>query len=142
MVKIVVEAEGPLRDDVLCRRIARHHGWQRTGGRIVDRVMSLAKKIYTPVRDLDDQIFFWPSSSTAATWPRFRRPNGEGRPMDEICFPELRALASEILDATHPEPDPIVAMARTAGLGRMRAASRERLEKAFSLERQTRGVSA
>ena len=73
---------------------------------------------------------------------RFRRPNGEGRPMDEICLPELRALASEILDATHLESDPIVAMARTAGLGRMRAVARERLEKAFSLEQQARDVSA
>ena len=104
--------------------------------------MSWAKKIYTPVKDLDDQIFFWPSSSTTETWARFRRPNGEGRPMDEICLPELRALASEILDATHLESDPIVAMARTAGLGRMRAVARERLEKAFSLEQQARDVSA
>jgi hypothetical protein len=142
MVKIVVEAEGPIRDDVLCRRIARHHGWQRTGGRIVDRVMSLAKKIYTPVKDLDHQIFFWPSSSTPGTWARFRRPDGEGRPMDEICLPELRALAREILGATHSEPDPIVAMARTAGLGRKRAASRERLEKAFLLEQQAKCVTA
>ena len=140
MVKVVVEEEGPIRDDVLCRRIARQHGWQRTGGKIVNRVTTVAKNIYTPVKDPDGQVFFWPSSSTPGIWSRFRRPDGEARPMDEICFAELRALAVEILDATHGEADPIIAMARTAGLGRMRTASRERLERALKLEQEARDV--
>src|SRR5690606_24266482 len=42
MIRAVVEAEGPIREDVLCRRIARAHGWARAGARIGDRVLALA----------------------------------------------------------------------------------------------------
>ena len=62
----------------------------------------------------------------------------EDRSVDEICMPELRALAAEVLDGDRTEPDPVVSMARLAGLGRMRAPSRHRLEQALQLEQEAR----
>src|SRR5690606_37868832 len=38
MVAAVIETESPLRTDILCQRIARAHGWLRTGGRIRERI--------------------------------------------------------------------------------------------------------
>ncbi|WP_348633093.1 DUF3320 domain-containing protein, partial [Mesorhizobium sp. M2A.F.Ca.ET.039.01.1.1] len=38
MIEAVVEVESPLRADVLAQRIARAHGWLRTGGRIRERI--------------------------------------------------------------------------------------------------------
>lgn len=42
MIEHVVQVEGPVLDAVLARRIARAHGWQRTGARIQERVGQLA----------------------------------------------------------------------------------------------------
>ena len=41
MVHAVIEAEAPIKDDVLAQRVARAHGWLRTGARIrTDRAPS------------------------------------------------------------------------------------------------------
>ncbi|WP_174769834.1 DUF3320 domain-containing protein [Paraburkholderia hayleyella] len=42
-----MRVEGPVRDEVLARRIAWAHGWVRTGARIQDRVMRLASQHYS-----------------------------------------------------------------------------------------------
>ncbi len=51
MAMAVVEAEAPVRDDVVARRVARAHGFARTGARIKDRVLSLLPEITTTEED-------------------------------------------------------------------------------------------
>lgn len=46
MVACVVQQEGPVLDAVLARRIARAHGFQRTGNRIQERVERIAWVIH------------------------------------------------------------------------------------------------
>jgi hypothetical protein len=38
MIEAVIEAESPLRADILAQRLSRAHGWLRTGGRIRERI--------------------------------------------------------------------------------------------------------
>lgn len=138
MIRAVVEAEGPLRDDVLCRRIARAHGWTRTGPKIMDRLLTLAYEVCHGAQE-DDHRFFWPSTVEPSSWQRFRRSVGkEPRPVDEISMAELEALARELLADGVDGDDALTAMARIAGLQRLRAASRARLQDALARATATR----
>ena len=131
MIARVVEVEGPVRDSVLGRRIARAHGWQRTGSRIQEQVEALAAKAHGMTEE-DVETFYWAKERGPEMHVPFRRPTGEtGRTVDEICMPELVSLAREVLASGKANEDAIMAMARELGLQRLRAASRGRFERAM-----------
>ena len=133
MIAHVIAVEGPVRDDVLARRIARAHGWLRTGSKIRDRVVTLARARFPMVQE-EVGAFFWPAGADQTRWPSFRRPAGdEPRPVDEIALPELVALARAVKDEGITGEDAITAMARDAGLQKLRAASRDRLRRAWTM---------
>jgi len=132
MIRRVIETEGPVRDDVLARRIARAHGWTRTGSKIQDRVSALARLEGVVVTE-GDATFVWPKGADPARVAAFRRPSGEqARPVDEIALPELVALAREIRATGREGEAALTAMARTAGLHQLRQASRSRLNAAWA----------
>lgn len=127
----VVETEGPVRDEVLARRIARAHGWTRTGARIVDRVMDLAKVHFETEQEIVGS-FVWPRREDARAIT-FRRPAaGAARSVDEISLVELTALATKWKRLGYDMDAGVSAMSRDIGLQRVRAASRERLEQAWA----------
>ena len=131
MIVHVVETEGPVLDAVLARRIARAHGWQRTGSRIQERVLSLATSFVTTKEEVG--AFYWASGRGPDVPVAFRRgPDESSRTVDEICMPELVALAREVLTTGRTGEAAIVAMARDLGLQRLRAASRGRFEAAIA----------
>jgi len=132
MITHVVEIEGPVLDSVLARRIARAHGWQRTGSRIQERVRALAGKSHQST-DEDVGTFYWAPARGPELPVVFRRSRDDeaSRDVDEICMPELVALACEVLAQGAADEDAIVAMARELGLQRLRAATRGRFEYAM-----------
>ncbi len=132
MIAHVVEIEGPVLDSVLARRIARAHGWQRTGSRIQERVRALAGSSHQST-DEDVGTFYWAPTRGQELPVVFRqsRDDEASRNVDEICMPELVALAYEVLAQGAADEDAIVAMARELGLQRLRAASRGRFEYAM-----------
>lgn len=130
MIAHVVAHEGPLLDLVLAQRIARAHGWQRTGARIQERVMTLAAKRFERTTD-DAGVFYWPGVAGSVEHSRFRTPGEDARPVDEICIEELTSLARSVLVDSGPE-DPVSRMARELGLRQIRAASRSRIERALA----------
>jgi very-short-patch-repair endonuclease len=133
MIAHVVTIEGPVREDVLARRIARAHGWTRTGARIRDRVLSLARDRFPATSD-DAGLFLWPADAAPGHCDQFRAPQGdEPRPVDEIALAELAALARAVRAKGLSGDDAVAAMARAAGLLKLRAASRDRLERACAL---------
>jgi very-short-patch-repair endonuclease len=137
MIRHVVETEAPVRDDVLVRRIARAHGFQRAGARIRQRVLELTKLEFTTTDD-DEGSFFWAAGTDAETWSVFRHSGGgEPRPADEIALPELAILARAVQAQGFRDEDAIFAMAREIGLRRLHAATRQRLEKAWHLALQS-----
>jgi very-short-patch-repair endonuclease len=130
LIAYVVRHEGPVRDEVLARRIARAHGWLRTGGRIHERVVQLAAKTHHSTRE-DVGAFFWPQPGPSTTLA-FRHPTaGTLRPVEDIAIEELAGLAAELRSAGVDSEAGVAAMAREIGLQRLRAASRNRLEAAW-----------
>jgi hypothetical protein len=135
MVEQVVGIEGPVRDTVLARRIARAHGWQRTGARIQDRVSSIAFSCLKFTEE-DVGVFFWAQDRGPDTPLVYGGSSDEGRNVDEICMPELVSLAKLVTVEGNAGDAPIVAMAHRLGLHRVRAASRGRFEMALELARE------
>lgn len=131
MIEHVISVEGPVRDEVLARRIARAHSWSRTGSRIQDRVVRLAESQFV-ARKEDVGTFFWPKGSDGTEVIGFRRsPVGNARSVDEISLSELTSLASKLRGDGHDEEAALALMARELGLLKLRAASRERLRFAW-----------
>jgi hypothetical protein len=133
MIEHVATVEGPVRDDVLAKRIARAHGWARTGAKIRDRIMTLVRK-RLPTTQEEAGLFIWAADADTTGFPAFRRPTGlEARPIDEIALPELTNLAREVLATGATGEAAVAAMARETGFQRLRAVNRERLERALAL---------
>lgn len=132
MIAHVIDHEGPVLDTLLARRIARAHGWLRTGGRIRERVFQIARASY---RTTDEEVgtFYWPGHLDPAAEPPFRAPADEDsvRAADEISLPELASLARTVITQGTEGEAVYYAMARKLGLQQLRASSRMRLEKAL-----------
>ena len=132
MVEWVVQREGPVLDAVLARRIARAHGFQRTGSRIQERVEQIARKMFATTEE-SVGTFYWPRELAAGADVAFRWPvDDEGaRGVEEICEQELVWLARSVFTEGKTGEDALLLMAREMGLARLRAASRSRLEVAL-----------
>ncbi|PCE23198.1 DNA helicase [Paraburkholderia acidicola] len=131
LIEHVVRVEGPVRDEVLARRIARAHGWVRTGAKIQDRVIRLASQHYKGDAE-DVGTFFHAKGDSGDVQIRFRRPvDGAARSVDEISLAELLALACEMMRAGHDEVSGVLAMAREVGLRKLNAGTRARLALAW-----------
>lgn len=130
-IREIVGAEGPIRADVLARRIAKRCGFYKAGAKIREQVLRAATREFQAVAE-EGGVFVWPQGSIPGQWASFRaKCGGEPRPVDEICLAELVALARELHPGLKPDEDPMAAMAHAAGLQRLRAVTRERLEKAW-----------
>jgi very-short-patch-repair endonuclease len=129
MVDAIMEQEAPLREDVLAQRVARAHGWLRTGARIRERIA-------LHLRSLDrteesSGTFLWKPGAIAPRVP-FREPlhPRHHRAVPDICL-------AEIVDFVlmHPialdEDDPPLVYARLLRVDRLAASSRERLKEAI-----------
>jgi hypothetical protein len=132
MVEHVVAVEGPVRDTVLARRIARAHGWQRTGARIQDRVSSIAMACLKSTEE-DVGVFFWANDRGPEVPLVFRGAPDVERSVEEICMAELVSLAKLVATEGKTGDNAVVAMAHQLGLHRVRATSRSRFEKAIEL---------
>jgi very-short-patch-repair endonuclease len=131
MIDHVIEIEGPVLDAVLARRIARAHGWQRTGARIQERIDSLASKSHQVTLE-NVGTFYWKIEMDLTRAVPFRRVYGPAiRNVDEICMPELISLGQEVLNRGQTDEAALVAMSRELGLQRLRAASRDRVGMAL-----------
>jgi hypothetical protein len=138
MVAAVVAAESPVRDDVLAQRIARAHGWLRTGGRIRERI-ELHLKQYESTSDSAGR-FLWSQGNIRPIIP-FRTPASEDdkRPVTDIAIAELAGFVSDNWTVLE-EPDPALVIARLIGLERLAASSRGRIDDAISLARSMKSV--
>ena len=133
MVEWVVAQEGPVLGTVLARRMARAHGFQRTGSRIQERVEQIALQVCA-VTEEPVGSFYWPRTLAAGAEVALRRPAQEEgvRSAEEICAQELLSLARWALAAGFAGDSALAAMAREMGWTRLRAAHRERLETALA----------
>jgi len=133
MVEWVVQREGPVLDAVLARRIARVHGFQRTGSRIQERVEQIARRLFDATEEAGG-TFYWPNGIETQAEFAFRWPSDEdsARGVEEICEPELIWLARWVLQQGHTGQEALIAIGRELGLQRLRETSRGRLEFVIS----------
>ncbi len=133
MVAAIMTAEAPIREDVLAKRIARAHGWLRTGARIRDQLA-------LHLRDLDrtdEQTgrFLWSKGSVRDSIAyRVPASDEDRRSVAEIAVAELVGCALANSDLLG-ERDPALSFARLIGLDRLAQPSRQRLEQALGLAR-------
>ena len=127
MIAHVIEIEGPVREDVLAKRIARAHGWARTGKRIRDRVFQMAEKKYLITIE-EVGRFFWPEGSDTSEWQAFRYSENGSRPVDEISSQELNALARHASQKCDSVDESAAEMARLIGVRRVTEEVKKRLE--------------
>lgn len=134
MIAAVLEAEAPVREDVLARRIARAHGWLRTGSRIREQIQLHLREV--DATEEQTGRFLWPRGTVSESIA-YREPASEEdrRPVSEIAIAELVGCVESNPDLLD-EADPALSFARLIGLDRLAAASRARLEDAISLARE------
>lgn len=133
MVHAVVEAESPIRDDVLAQRIARTHGFARTGAKIRDRVFSQLDGV--PGTEESTGRFLWNSNGSLPVVDfRYSVGDDDRRSVDNISLAELCGLILGKPESLK-ESDPALVIARDLGLGRLKASTRERIEEAIARAR-------
>ena len=129
LIDSVIQQEGPIRDELLVRRIARVHGFQRAGSRIRDRILAVARRHAVMTRE-DVGTFFWPSKEAQATWSVFRQPPpGDARMVEDIPMEELRALYGLVTEMGLSGEDALRRMAAMCGINRLGSNVRSRLER-------------
>lgn len=133
MIDLVVTEEGPVLDTALARRIARAHGWVRTGSRIRERVDQIARARFRLHEEEQIGVFYWPAHLESDAKVVFRRPGEDDstRALADICLQELRALVNEMLERGHEGEALIYAIAKEAGVSKLAHAGRQRIERAI-----------
>lgn len=127
MIEHVIDTEGPIHENVLIRRIARHHGFQRAGRQIRDIVINMAKSRHGRTQE-DVGLFFWRKGTVRdrVSPARYEGRDDELRKIEHICAEEIRAIK----DALSLSDDP-VEFAHHIGIARVTRNTRERINNAI-----------
>lgn len=130
MIDHVIDIEGPVHEDVLVRRIARHHGFQRAGRQIRETVIHLAKRRRGQTEE-DVGLFFWPRGKVKDRHSpaRYMGRDDEMRKAEFICKEEIRAISALLSLSDDP-----VEIARGMGIGRLSQRARDRISTALVME--------
>ena len=119
---------GPITFKYLSTRLARLHGFQKTGRQIKSQVWKAVAKRRKHSRTEDGQTVFWPDGMDPAKIVPFRglHVQGEDRSWTDIPRPELLGLAIDIIKGGH-SGDPVNVMSRRLGLARLTQVTRKEL---------------
>jgi hypothetical protein len=125
----VVRMEAPIRDDILVERIARAHGFARSGRLIRDRILTLRERPFVLCDDPAGGCYVWPDHASREGWSRLRVPatDEDVRAVEDICSEELRAGAMAIEAEDIPWE-----LSKQLGIRRLSAAARARISRALS----------
>jgi Protein of unknown function (DUF3320) len=134
MIDAVIETESPLRTDILAQRLARAHGWLRTGVRIRERI-DLHLRLLDRTSESSGE-FIWEKGTVSKIVP-YRQPANEEarRSIADIPLAEVTHVVlgnPELLE----EPDPTRDLARLLGVERLTTVSRARLDEAIARAKQ------
>ncbi len=130
MVDQVVETEAPVRVDILSQRIARAHGWLRTGTRIREHI---ARHLHQFDKTSESSGEFLWAAGTIVECLEYRPPDDEKcrRSISEVPIAELTSVVMANRQLLH-QTDPAIELARLLCVERLAAPSRSRLEEAIA----------
>ena len=132
----VIEAEGPLTETALFRKVARAWGLERTGAKVVERLRTLTPERF--VRTIEEEaIFYWPAQSDTASWEQFRIADASEpsrRRIDEVCLEELSALAHHVLQqaGASSRQDAARSVCQLLGMSRIQEEAEARANEAMN----------
>ncbi|MDB5920862.1 MAG: putative helicase [Massilia sp.] len=132
-----INAEGPVADHVVFKRIARAWGLSKTGRRMHELLSSLVPAQI--VATGDNPKFYWPDGTNPASWGQFRVPDDaieSKRPLDEVSLEEIRNIACFLVG--HHGSMSVEGLARSVsrllGISRTTVDAVRRVERALQLE--------
>lgn len=135
MLNALLEAEGPLHEDLVAQRVARAHGWTRTGKRIKQRVFDQLAA-FTKTTESTGH-FYWAEEEAPETIPfRMAACEEDRRAIEHISIAELCGALNanvDVLQADDPEGD----LGRALGYSRVTRNMRQRLHEALERTRET-----
>ena len=125
----LIDALGPITFQHLSEKLARAHGFHRTGSQIKKQVWAAISKVRRSTKAPNGETIFWPDGSDPKPIIPFRgmTVRGNERTWQDVPYPEKIGLARSIL-GHGPDADGAAAMASRIGLGRLRQTTREELE--------------
>jgi hypothetical protein len=125
----LVDSLGPITFRHLSTKIARAHGFQRTGSQIKKQVWAAISKKRRSTRSPDGETIFWPDDTETSDVVPFRgmKVNGEDRTWQDVPYPEKLGLALLVLK--EEQEDPVNTLAAQIGLGRLRQSTKADLQK-------------
>jgi hypothetical protein len=136
MIALIVATEAPIYEDVLVERIARAHGFQRSGNNIYQTVTSAIDREFGRTTD-DNRVVIWANGMATNAPPAFRESSSNVRSHADIPIAELASLAVPFVRLRMNDEEVLRRMADHFGLERLREATRDRFEKALKLARQS-----
>jgi hypothetical protein len=95
IIEEVIRQEAPILDALLVQRVARAHGFQRSGRLIRDRVLELADQHHHVQQAGFEEVFIWHAEGDVMAWSTYRVPvsANDARSIEEIAAEELRIAA-------------------------------------------------
>ena len=135
MIAHVIDAEGPIFEDVLVDRIARAHGMQRSGNQIRRRVIALLPAGVSRIAE-GERTVVWPFCKDAGAIHFFRKDDTGVRGHEDVPLKELAAIAVPFIRLRMDDKSVLRKMAEQFELGRLREATRARFEEALRIARQ------
>jgi hypothetical protein len=123
MTNFVIDSEGPIHEKILVDRVARYHGFTRSGQKISELVINIAKRQRASTKE-DVGSFFWPKGVSPETlsFVRVADRMDEMRNVKYICKQEIKGIASVLSTGNDPK-----IWADKIGLQRLRQSARDRL---------------
>jgi hypothetical protein len=128
MIDHVIDTEGPIHEDVLIRRIARHHGFQRAGRQIREIILEVAMRRRGRTKE-DVGLFFWRKGTVKdhLVQSRYEGRDDEMRKVEYICKEEIAAIRTRLSLSDDP-----IEIARCIGIARLSQSARDRISEALS----------
>lgn len=127
LIAQIVEDDGPLPLSQLCRRVAALHGWQRTGRRIAEQVGQSLARVEQHAED--EVTFLWARGSYQ---DRIAFRADLDRNIRDVSRTEIAALYDLNADTLAQSEDPVLELARLAGISRLSSDARAYLETSLA----------
>jgi very-short-patch-repair endonuclease len=126
----LIDKIGPITHKHLCEKIARMHGFQRTGSKIRKTIWRAVHKQRELQQDPRGTNIFWPDHQAPQELLTFRglEVAGEKRTWKQVPYPEKMSLALEIV-ANKNTSDRIRQFSERIGIERLMAGTKDELEK-------------
>jgi len=134
----LVDEAGPITLKHLCDRIARQHGFRKTGSKILRTISGVMQRARVISREPDGSEVYWPNGVDISNSIPFRGMEVKGvrRGWADLPYPEKLGLACEVLSQSNA--DPALAMSRRLQLSRLRANTRQEIEAVISHAQEDR----